>query len=131
MLLNRFSSMKAALAIHAGIESAGSVLEPRALESALGVRFAYLGATAPSPNASELCAAVPVGGGDGDGGSDGGGGGGDGDGNGDGGGGGGDDDERGGGVLRVRVAVLGWRRLASLQRLIGSPERSLLFEPSP
>ena len=107
MLLNRFSSMKAALAIHAGIESAGSVLEPRALESALGVRFAYLGAIAPSPNASELCAAVPAGGG------------------------GGDDDERGGGVLRVRVAVLGWRRLASLQRLIGSPERSLLFEYSP
>jgi len=100
-----------------------------------------LGATAPSPNASELCAAVQVGGGGGDGGSDGGGGGGggsdggggggDGDGNGDGGGGGGDDDERGGGVLRVRVAVLGWRRLASLQRLIGSPERSLLFEYSP
>ena len=93
MLLNRFSSMKAALAIHAGIESAGSVLEPRALESALGVRFAYLGATAPSPNASELCAAVPAGGGGGGGGSDGGGGGGDGDSNGDGGGGGGDDDE--------------------------------------
>ena len=31
----------------------------------------------------------------------------------------------------VRVAVLGWRRLASLQRLIGSPERSLLFEHQP
>ena len=52
LLLNRFSSLKASVALHAGVRSLGRLLEPRHLEASLGVRLSYLGAAAAATNAA-------------------------------------------------------------------------------